>query len=187
MRCDVGGTVVRFHNKLRDWLAEWTARYTGAPTQTEQVVDAWTRFEAPSAEHPEGPVREVARLDGAAFVGGRRTFIDVGFRTAATDDEEEQGRRAREDGRAAQAYVDAKRRRYPPGDNPGEALVPFVVEALGRPSPEAAAFLRAVAPPEAGAHSRASVLGAAWQSVSIITQMRLAELLISAEDPRPPA
>jgi hypothetical protein len=107
----------------------------------------------------------------------------VGYRTTATNTVEERFLRAVEDGRAASCYVKEKRQRYPPQDNPGEALVPFIIEALGRPSLEAAAFLRSVAPVDPS--KRPSVLAAAWQAISILTQTRLAELLISAEYSRP--
>ncbi len=63
-------------------------------------------------------------------------------------------------------------------------MVPFIIESLGRPSREAVAFLRAVAPADPA--KRASVLAEAWQSISINTQTRLAELLISAELAQPP-
>ena len=105
------------------------------------------------------------------------------FTSAATTVADECAERARTDGRAAARYVAAKRRRYPPGDNPGEALVPFIIEALGRPSEEAVAFLRALAPH--GPSTRTTVLASAWQAISILTQTRLAELHISAELPRP--
>ena len=182
-RCDVGGAVLRFHHLLRDYMASWVALHTGAPTLTEQIVDAWAKHEAPSQMHPEGRTLE-ARLDVAAFVSGRRTYIDVGYRSAATSNIEECQLRARTDGRAASLYVTEKRRRYPPADNPGAGLVPFIIESLGRPSPEAAAFLRAVAP--ADPVKRAGVLAEAWQAISINTQTRVAELLISAEPAQPP-
>ena len=81
------------------------------------------------------------------------------------------------------AAVTEKRRRYPPQANPGEGLVPFIFEALGRPSREAGAFLRALAPVDLS--KRSNMLAETWQSISIITQTRLAEILISAENPRP--
>ena len=182
-RCDVGGVVLRFHHLLRDYMLDWVALHTGAPTLPEQIVDAWTRHEAPSPQHPEGRIR-VARLDVAAFVGGRRTYIDVGYRSAATSNAEECQLRARTDGRAAAQYVAEKRRRYPPADNPGVGLVPFIIESLGRPSREAVAFLRALAPADPA--KRAMVLAQAWQAISINTQTRLAEALISAELAQPP-
>ena len=61
--------------------------------------------------------------------------------------------------------------------------MPFIFETLGRPSREAGTFLRALAPAEQS--KRSSMLAEAWQSISIITQTRLAEILISAENPRP--
>jgi hypothetical protein len=182
MRCDIGGAGLHFHHRLRDFMADWIGLHTGSPTLTEQVVAAWNKVEPPSPAYPEGRIK-LARLDVSAFVAGLRTHVDVGYRTAATDNVEERVHRAGEDGRAASCYVAEKRRTYPPQDNPGEALVPFIIEALGRPSMEAATFLRAVAP--AAPSKRAGVLAAAWQSISIITQTRLAEMLISAELPRP--
>jgi hypothetical protein len=176
--------VLRFHHLLRDLLAAWFATNTGAPTLTEQVVPAWTRQEPPSVRFPQGRTRE-ARLDISGFVMGKRTHVDVGYRSAASDNAEELQRRAFEDGLAAANYVAEKRRRYPPAANPGEGMVPFIIETLGRPSPEAASFLRALAP--ADPVKRSGVLAAAWQSISINTQTRMAELLISAELPRPPA
>jgi hypothetical protein len=167
---------------LRDWLAGWVALHTGVPTLTEQVVDAWARQEAPTPKFPQGRLLE-ARLDVAAFVSGWRTYIDVGYRSAATSNAEECLLRAFTDGRAASLYVAEKRRRYPPKDNPGAGLVPFIVETLGRPSREAVGFLRSLAPADPA--KRATVIAEAWQSVSTITQTRVAEILISAELPRP--
>ncbi len=182
-RCDRGGTVLRFHHRLRDLLSGWIATQTGAPTAIEQMVPAWTRHTPPSARFPQGRTEE-ARLDISGFVSGRRTHVDVGYRTAASNNAEELQRRAFEDGLAAANYVAEKRRRYPPHANPGEGMVPFILESLGRPSPEAASFLRALAPADPA--KRSGVLSAVWQSISINTQTRMAELLISAEFPRPP-
>ena len=63
-------------------------------------------------------------------------------------------------------------------------MVPFVIEALGRPSEDAVAFLRSLAPTEP--RQRALVLTEVWRRISLITQRRLAELYLSAERPRPP-
>ena len=63
-------------------------------------------------------------------------------------------------------------------------MVPFIIESLGRPSREAVAFLRALAPVDPA--KRATVLAQAWQAISINTQTRLAEALISAECAQPP-
>jgi hypothetical protein len=115
-----------------------------------------------------------------------RTHADVAVTSVATIDARGDVRaaRAREDGHAAKAKVLEKLRTYPPENNPGEVLVPFVFEALGRPSDEAIAFFRAIAPTDP--RVRSVVLGQAWRQVSIIIQTRLAELYLSAESPRPP-
>ncbi len=179
--CHVGGGWERGHNRARDWLALWVQEQTGEPTDKEQLVSAWHK------RRQDGSLK-LAQLDVSCSVHGQRTHVDLAFTTAASlkarHDARERAARASEDGRAASQTVRDKRIRYPPGDNPGEALVPFVLEALGRPSDEAAAFLRAVAPTDPT--QRAVVLARAWQALSIITQTRLAELYISAERPRPP-
>jgi len=169
----VGGAVDYWHGRLRDYLAAWTADQTGAPAPTEQCVPAWWR----------GVPYPMARLDFSAFVAQRRTHVDVGYATAATTDLVERQMRACADGLAAGRYVAVKRRRYPVAANPTEPLVPFIMEALGRPSLEAVAYLRTLAPADPAV--RAVVLPEVWQAVSIITQTRLAELHISAEDSRP--
>ena len=65
-------------------------------------------------------------------------------------------------------------------DNPTEDLVPFILESFGRPSTRAVNFLRQFAPTEPGARSRE--LRRAYRELSCLTQLRLAELLRSAED-----
>ena len=57
-------------------------------------------------------------------------------------------------------------------------LVPFAVEALGRPGRAAVFFLRSVAP--ADPEQRSAVLGSAWQSLSVLLQTENAELLLSS-------
>jgi hypothetical protein len=182
--CHVGGGWERGHNQVRDWLAKWVTDQTGERADTEQFVPAWNQRLRPTDAHPEGQVR-LARLDVSCTVHGQRTHIDVAIATAASRTaDSERAARADEDGRAASQTVRAKQQRYPPNANPGEPLVPFVMEALGRPSDTAAAFLRALAPADKA--QRAAVLAKAWQALSIIVQTRLAELYISAERPRPP-
>ena len=60
-------------------------------------------------------------------------------------------------------------------------MVPFVVEALGRLSPDAEGLLRALAPVDK--QTRSVVLRRAKQSLSVVIQARLADLL-SAERSR---
>ncbi len=82
--------------------------------------------------------------------------------------------RAARDGAAAAQEADAKRVRYP-----GPGLWPFVIEALGRPSAEAAALLRALAPQDPA--ERSAVLSSAWQELSVLLQTENAENLLAAE------
>ena len=81
--------------------------------------------------------------------------------------------RAARSGAAAASMEDTKRRRYP-----GPNLIPFVVEAMGRPGDDAVALLRSFAP--ADPSERSVVLGSAWQALSVLIQMENAELLLSA-------
>ena len=61
---------------------------------------------------------------------------------------------------------------------PGPDLVPFAVEALGRPGKGAVAFLRSLAP--ADPELRSAALGSSWQALSATLQVENAELLLSA-------
>jgi hypothetical protein len=168
----------------RNWLCKWITEQTGEQADLEQFVPAWNKRLKPTAEYPDGQL-VLAKLDVSCMVHGRRTHVDVAIPTAATRSPgTERTARGDEYGRAAAQMVRDKRERYPPDKNAGEGLVAFVVEALGRPSAEAAAFLRALAPTDPA--QRAVVLRSAWQALSIIIQTRLAELHISAERPRLP-
>ena len=104
---------------------------------------------------------------------GRRVHIDVAITDAATVDVDELRRRSEKDGRAATSKEDQKRVRYP-----GPELLPFVLEALGKPGASANAFLKALAPQ--ALDERAKVLGAARQSLSALLQSGNAELMLSA-------
>ena len=123
---------------------------------------------------------ERAKLDVAFFDGeGRRAYADVAVTSAATTSAENLVKRARTDGSAASDMVRTKRSKYPQAKSPS---VPFVVEALGRLSPEAHALLGAVAP--ADKKVRSQVLRTAKQTLSVLVQTGLAELLLSAEPGR---
>ena len=78
--------------------------------------------------------------------------------------------------------VRSKRSKYPQPKSPATPMVPFVVEALGRQSPEAHGLLAAVAP--ADKKVRSQVLRTAKQTLSVLVQTGLAELLLSAEPGR---
>ena len=69
--------------------------------------------------------------------------------------------------------------RYPPAKLPNSPLTPFAFEALGRMSPEAEDLLRTHAPEDKA--ERSVVLRRAKQSLSVLVQTRLVELLLFAE------
>ena len=76
----------------------------------------------------------------------------------------------------------SKRSKYPAAKSPATPMVPFVVEMLGRLSPEAHGLLGAVAP--ADKKVRSQVLRTAKQTLSVLVQTGLGELLLSAEPGR---
>ena len=121
-----------------------------------------------------------ARLD-VTYVDseGRRAYVDVAVTSAATSSADNRRKRASTDGAAADDMVRTKRARYPAAKLPNNPMTPFVVEALGRLSPEAEGFLRAHAPADKAA--RSLVMRRAKQALSVLVQERLAELLLSAE------
>ena len=100
-------------------------------------------------------------------------YLDVVIPDAATSNPEWRRRRACRDGVAAARAEDTKRLRYP-----GPGLVPFAVEALGRPGESAKAFMRSLAPVDAA--ERTVFLGSAWQTLSVLVQIGNAELLLAA-------
>ena len=73
--------------------------------------------------------------------------------------------------------VEVKRTRYPPVG--GAELVPLVFEAGGRPSDEAAAFIRSYGH-ELSDIERAAVLGGLWRRLSRKLQIGSAEMVLSA-------
>ena len=81
--------------------------------------------------------------------------------------------RAARSGASAEKAEDGKRLRYP-----GPNLAPFVVEVLGKPGQDAISQFRFFAP--TGRQERSKVLGAAWQTLSVILQIAHAEQLLSA-------
>ena len=58
-------------------------------------------------------------------------------------------------------------------------MVPFVVEALGRPGASAMQLLRAMAPQDPA--TRGTELRRAWAELSTLIQLRRVNLLIAAE------
>ena len=73
--------------------------------------------------------------------------------------------------------VEVKRTRYPPAG--GAELVPLVFEAGGRPSDEAAAFIRSYGHGLSD-DDRAAVVGRFWRQLSRRLQIGNAEMVLSA-------
>ena len=105
------------------------------------------------------------------------------MKSAFSEDPAVLHRRSRKDGSAASDAVAAKRRRYAEA---GAALVPLALEARGRPSDEAAAFVRLCGSRYAETHRieggdpAPPATGRLWQELSIILQLGSAELILSA-------
>ena len=186
-QCDIGGGVEHGHNRIRDWLQLWIAEQLGRhkdEVPTEMYVSAWDRPKSPPEVDENGnPVMKRARLDVSYIdAQGRRAYVDVAVTSAATTSAASRSRRAAKDGVAAADTVRYKRSRYPAAKLPDNPMTPFVAEALGRLSPEAEGLLRALAPEDKA--ERSLVLRRAKQSLSVLLQERLAELLLSAEPGR---
>ena len=174
----MGGHALHGHDSIRDWLAALLAEWTGMPTHTEQRVPEWDRQRTDPRSGET--VWERAVLDVRFFDSqGNLTYADVAVVSAGTLSPDTLRQRAERPGRAAADMVTEKRRRYPPAQHPSAGLVPFVVESLGRPAQETALLLRAAAPQDKKV--RAVALHRAWRSLSYLVQLRLAELLLSAE------
>ena len=73
--------------------------------------------------------------------------------------------------------VEDKRARYPP--RPGLELVPRVFEAWGRPSEEAAAFVRSYGG-GLGDEGRSELLSSLWREISVTLHTGNAEMFLSA-------
>ena len=183
--CGVGGGLEFGHNAIRDWLAAWIEGFTGRSTDTEVHVPAWdvpvTDAQGQPVLDDQGrPKIKRARLDVAFIDGeGRRCYVDVAVTSAATTSAQNRAKRAGEDGAAAADMVRVKRSKYPASKAPNNPLVPFVVEALGRLSPEAQGLLNAIAPEDKALRSVA--LRRAKQTLSVLVQTRLADLLLDAD------
>ena len=79
------------------------------------------------------------------------------------------------DGLAAAQAVEQKRERYPPR---GGELVPLVFETGGRPSDEAASFVRSYGA-DIDDGDRSELLGGLWRQISRTFQRGNAEMLLS--------
>ena len=168
----MGGGVVHRHNRIRDWLAELVKSLTGHTATTEQYVPRWDRVVSVNG----ADTIERARLD-VVFVNlhGQRVHLDVVVPTAGATNLELARSRAARDGAAAARAEEGERVRYP-----GPDLIPFAVEALGRPGRDAVRFVWSLAPSDPEECS--VVLGGVWQSLAVLLQVENAELLLSAAE-----
>jgi hypothetical protein len=164
---------------VRDWLAKWLKPFVDLPPLVEQEVEAWYD-ENVADEDKRRAVLDVMLWDHK----GQKTYVDVMVTSADTATQGKLASRASQDGHAAAAGVQRKHGRYPASKNPGASLVPFVVEARGRLSPEVSAFLKAMVPESYP--DRSLVLRKARRDLSVLVQSRLADLLLSAEAGLPP-
>ena len=107
---------------------------------------------------------------------GRQIFVDWCITCVHSTYAPRRGARADRDGLAAAQAVDGKRDRYPPH---GGELVPLVFETGGRPSDEAASFVRSYgAALDDG--ERSELLSGLWRQISRTIQRGSAEMLLSA-------
>ena len=193
VHCNVGGGVESGHDAIRDWLAKKLHTWTGSQTLTEQFVPQWDRRvpvkdRAGNAEtDATGVVKTTvvrAKLDVQFYdTKGRLAYADVHIVSAQSVHAPTLQSFAAKPGRAAEDGEKLKRTKYKPAANPHAALVPFVIEALGRPGASAMNLLRAMAPKDAT--SRSSELRQTWCELSTLVQIRQADLLINAEYAQP--
>ena len=157
-QCKMGGFVVRRHDRIVRWLAEWLADRV----ETEVLVEQAT----PVDGEPKG------RLDVTLESNGRRLWIDVAVVTVMTFSDTDRLRRANVDGAAARREESRKKAAY-------KALAtPFVVEALGRPGDTARSVLGRFAADQGRGVS--ADVSAAWQTLSAIVQSDTSALELRA-------
>ena len=177
MTCEVGRSRVARHDRIRNWEANAEKSCRGIRPETEQRVPQWDRVN-PRTNLLERAVLDVATRSPST---GELVYLDVRVACELSADPERMRARARRDGAAASAGAADKRLRYPEGRAPG-ALVPFVVECGGRPSDEAAAWMRALG--AAASETDASISTATlWQQLATELQLGNAEMILSAIGP----
>ena len=150
--------MVRRHDRIVRWLAEWLADRV----ETEILVEQAT----PVDGEPKG------RLDVTLESNGRRLWIDVAVVTVMTFSETDRLRRAKIDGAAARQEESRKKAAYK------GLATPFVVEALGRPGDTARSVLGRFAADQGRGLS--ADVSAAWQTLSAIVQSDTSALELRA-------
>ena len=170
--CGVGQSRTARHDRMRDWHAKLHTSLTGFAATTEQLVPAWDRVNRRTG------LLEAAKLDVATTdpSTGRPVFVDWSITCEYSEYAPRRQARSNNDGAAAAAMVREKRDRYPPS---GGDLAPLVFETLGRPSDEAAEFIRAYGQ-NLGEAERGEVLARVWRQLSRHLQRGNAEMVLSA-------
>ena len=170
--CEVGGSRTGRHNRLRDFHAKRHTELTGHAAPTEQRIPAWDRRVADG--RLQEAVLDVVTIDQNT---ARQIHVDWAVTCAYSTYAPRRQARSRRSGLAAAQMVEDKRARYPP--RPGVELVPMVFEAGGRPSEEAAAFLRSYG---SGLEDedRSVILSSLWRDISVALHTGNAEMLLSA-------
>ena len=157
-QCKNGGYVVRRHDRIVRWLAEWLTNRVETDVFIEQAlpVDGET----------------TGRLDVTLGPGGRRLWIDVAVVTVMTTSAVDRLQRSRIDGAAAHQEAGRKKTTY------RGLATPFVVEAFGKPGDTARSILGRFAADQ-GQEISADV-SAAWQTLSAIVQADTSALELKA-------
>ena len=140
-------------------------------------VPEWDRVN-PGTQIPERAILDVLTRDPRT---GLALCIDARVTSELSAYPARLRARANNDGSAVADSAAEKRRRYPPSKLPHATLLPFVLEAGGRASEEAAAMVRYW-----GARSGdpATVTPKLWQSLSTTLQVGNAESIMSALGPQ---
>ena len=178
-KCSVGGALLARHDRLKDWQADAYTDCTGMPCEKEQHVPQWDKVEldAETGEQlVEQAILDVATADNQT---GAPLYCDITIKCAFSDDPALLRARARRDGRAAGDAAAEKRRRYAEA---GAALVPMAFEDGGRPSEEAAAFIRkcGAAKRESEEPGACATTARLWQECSTLLQLGNAEMILAA-------
>ena len=148
-------------------------------TAAEQVVDGWY-VKNPTTGEDEQAYLDVVTADPLT---GAVLRIDVTIPCELSSNHDLMRSRAIRDGRAAADAAAAKHRKYPLG---GASLIPFVLEAGGRPGEDTVVTIRRMAAAargergEEGAREAGLTAAQLWQELSIILQNGNAEIILSA-------
>ena len=151
--CMRGGYVVRSHNRLVRWLADWLR-----DSRAESDVALERKIVAPDG-----------RMDVVVGHGNEQDWIDVAIVSPSSSCSRSLKGRARKDGDAARAEEGVKRRRY------GTRVSPFVIEAGGRPGASARSILMRHALPDCS-----DDVSCAWRAISNLVQADRSLALLTA-------